>query len=165
MTRFKDEKIETNFEFWGVDLVSMFDFIPEEIPNIHLVESSLLDFDTNLFFDLITCIHGIHYLGDKLKIIKKYIGYLKPNSLLVCNLDTNNLFDKNGKPLGRKINACLRNQGLLYDTRLKILRCVGNQSVNWPFQYLGADDQFGENYTGQKTVASYYDVSQSTKQK
>ncbi len=157
MTEFVCDKMENKVEFWGVDLVSMFDLVPNQIKNINLIESSLMEFETRLSFDLITCVHGLHYIGDKLAIIKKYIQYLKPDSLFVCNLDTNNMFDKDGKKLGRKVNSALRTQGLEYDIRKKLIRCLGNKTIELPFQFLGADDQFGKNYTGQKVVSSYYE--------
>ena len=121
-----------------------------------LVPSPKLD-DIKKTFDLITCVHGLHYIGNKLEIIIKYINYLKRDGLFIGNLDTNNIFDEMGNKLGRKINSFLRMNGIEYDTRKRILRSVGNVDVKLPFQYLGADDKFGKNYTGQKVVASYYE--------
>ncbi len=156
MSKFSEENIEDKFELLGVDLVSMFDPCANDYKNLNFIESPLGDFETEKSFDLITCVHGLHYIGDKLEIILKYIQYLKKDGIFIGNLDTNNILDENGKKLGRKINSFLRKNSIEYDTRKKIVKCNGNIEVKLPFQYLGADDKFGKNYTGQRVVSSYY---------
>lgn len=158
MNSFIEEQADQRFELWGVDLVGMFDPIPDGWESLTLIESSLIDFNPKTAFDLITCVHGLHYIGDKLGIIIKYIQYLKKDGLYIANLDTNNILDGRGNKLGRRINSFLRSNGLEYDARKKLIICRGKKEFALPFKYLGADDRFGKNYTGQEAVASYYDT-------
>ncbi|MDM8552726.1 class I SAM-dependent methyltransferase [Desulfobacterales bacterium HSG2] len=153
---FRKKHAGQKFSFTGIDLAGHFDPVPKEITNLKLIESSLANFDTEFSFDLITCVHGMHYVGDKLDAITKYVKYLKTDGLFLCNIDTNDMFDKKGKRLGRKINSILRNQGLSYDSRKKLLKCRGRNEIFLPFKYVGANDRYGKNYTGQNTVSSLY---------
>ncbi len=149
---------EDRFNLVGVDLAGMFDPIPVNCHHLKLIELPLEEFTPLFSFDLITCVHGLHYIGDKLNAISQLTGYLKPDGIFLANLDTNNIFDAVGNNKGKKINSFLRSKGMTYDTRKKLLRCNGNKNIKFPFQYLGADDRFGKNYTGQKVVASYYNI-------
>ncbi len=97
-------------------------------------------------------------LHHKLSEISQLTGYLKPDGIFLANLDTNNIFDAVGNNKGKKINSVLRSNGMTYDTRKNLLRCNAKKNIKFPFQYLGADDRFGKNYTGQKVVASYYKI-------
>lgn len=50
----------------------------------------------------------------------------------------------------------LRDAGLTYDTRRRLVRCEGPRTLDLGLHYLGADDAIGPNYTGQPAVDSYY---------
>ncbi|MCP4137819.1 MAG: class I SAM-dependent methyltransferase [bacterium] len=147
---------ETTIEIYGVDLVGFFEPSWEAHPNLSLIESTLTAYETTAAFDLITCIHGMHYIGDKLGIIKKYIGKLKQDGIFICNLDTKDIFDMEGNRINRQVNAEFKRQGLDYDAAKRVLRCRGSGELDLPFSYKGADDTYGKNYTGQETVSSYY---------
>ncbi len=51
-------------EIMGVDLVGM--FADNRSCQLTLIEASLSSWSPEGAFDLITCIHGLHYIGDKL---------------------------------------------------------------------------------------------------
>lgn len=51
----------------GVDLVEVFDPIPQSVPPPHLVYAPVTGWQPPRLFDLITCVHGLHYVGDKLR--------------------------------------------------------------------------------------------------
>ncbi|HEX5442684.1 MAG TPA: hypothetical protein VFW87_02595 [Pirellulales bacterium] len=53
-------------------------------------------------------------------------------------------------------NCRMRRNGLIYQSRKKLIRCEGRKSVVLPFRFAGADDEAGPNYTGQPAVNSYY---------
>ncbi|WP_245782729.1 class I SAM-dependent methyltransferase [Actinokineospora terrae] len=38
-------------------------------------------------YDLITCVHGLHYVGDKLGLLEKVASWLTEDGLFVANLD------------------------------------------------------------------------------
>ncbi len=53
----------------------------------------------------------------------------------------------------------LRQAGLEYDSRRKLVHCSHRVEAQLPFRYCGADDQAGPNYTRQPAVDSYYDAN------
>lgn len=58
---------DCSIEITGVDLVGM--FLPSDLSKLQLLKCSLFDYQPTAPFDLITCVHGLHYLGDKLQAI------------------------------------------------------------------------------------------------
>ena len=52
--------------------------------------------------------------------------------------------------------ARLRAAGFAYDYRRRRIQCTGRRDVRLPYEYLGADDRAGANYTGQPVVHGYY---------
>jgi SAM-dependent methyltransferase len=141
----------------GVDLHEMFWPGPRSA-RLHLVAASLHDWQADERFDLITCVHGLHYLGDKLGVIVRAASWLADDGVLVANLDAANLRDERGAPLGRLGPRLLREAGLTYDTRRHRLICHGRKLLDLPLDYVGADDTAGPNYTGQPAVHSLYRV-------
>jgi SAM-dependent methyltransferase len=139
----------------GVDLVDM--FWPGRPPTcLDLVVASIHAFEPVERFDLITCVHGLHYLGDKLKVIERAMTWLVEDGLFVANLDLANLRHDDGRPLARRIGKLFREAGIDFDGRRKRLVCRGRRVVRFPLAYLGADDTAGPNSTGQAAVSSYY---------
>ena len=104
------------------------------------MESSLRVWRPDHDFDLITCVHGLHYVGDKLRLVAGAASWLVDDGLFVANLDSKNLKLADGRAGGRKIVADLRRAGLDYDSRKRLLVCHGRKTVSLPYQYLGADD-------------------------
>jgi ubiquinone/menaquinone biosynthesis C-methylase UbiE len=130
----------------GVDLV---DFFAGPVPaTVELISASVGTWLPERKFDLITCVHGLHYVGDKLALLAKAASWLKPNGLLVANLDVSAIRGVPG------VAKALREAGFRYENRR--IRRTGHAEVSWPFEYVGADDQAGPNYTGQPAVHSYY---------
>jgi SAM-dependent methyltransferase len=152
-----DESGSVRFE--GLDLAGMFSIVPEPLKaTLQLRVGSTSAWAPSGDYDLISCIHGIHYVGDKLGLLRKAIASLRPDGLLIANLDPENLKDTEGKSLHVWWKTeCLRN-GWKYSTRRHLLQVVGRQDWSVTCTYLGADDQAGPNYTGQPAVNSYYEV-------
>ncbi len=145
-------------EIVGVDLVGMFHRPDPGLTCLRLVEASLSTWRPDRRFDLITCVHGLHYVGDKLGLVARAASWLVEDGLFVANLDLHNLKLADGKPAGRRIAADLRRSGLEYDRRRRRIVCRGRKVVDLPYRYLGADDRAGPNYTGQPAVDSYYEA-------
>lgn len=146
-----------SFNFTGIDLVDMYAPVPDQISNITLITDSFFDFQTTQHFDLITCVHGLHYLGDKLGAIQKAYSLLKSDGLFVANLDMLNLKHPSQKNFHKVVRAWFQENDLHYNTRKHLLTIKGARSLKVPFTYLGADDKAGPNYTGQEVVDSYYE--------
>jgi SAM-dependent methyltransferase len=143
-------------EVVGVDLVGMFYQPDPGLSCLRLVEASLRTWSPDRSFDLITCVHGLHYVGDKLGLIVRAASWLVEDGMFVASLDLCNLKLADGREAGRKVTSDLRRSGLEYDRRRRLVVCRGWRAVDLPFRYLGADDRAGPNYTGQPAVNSYY---------
>jgi SAM-dependent methyltransferase len=139
----------------GVDLVDAFAHQDEPLPGLELICGSVLDYAPARAFDLITCVHGLHYVGDKLGLLARAAGWLTPDGRLVADLDLADV-DVGGPAAMRRLRSRLREAGFEYGPRRHRITCVGQSEVRLPYAYLGADDRAGPGYTGQPAVASYY---------
>ncbi|MGJ6960499.1 class I SAM-dependent methyltransferase [Streptosporangium sp. G11] len=142
-------------EIVGVDLVDFFAG-PSRPPKLRLVAASITVWEPEEPFDLITCVHGLHYVGDKLGVLSRAAGWLAEDGLLVGNLDLRSILREDGVPVGRRLASALREAGLDHDSRRRRITCRGRRVVDLPYRYLGSDDRAGPNYTGQPAVDSYY---------
>ncbi|GAB3329969.1 methyltransferase domain-containing protein [Micromonospora halotolerans] len=140
----------------GVDLVDFFDPTPSQGTALHLTCASVTSWSPPRRFDLITCVHGLHYVGDKLAVLTRLAGWLTDEGRFIADLDLDSIRLADGRPAGRKLAAALRGAGFTVDTRRRRIGRVGPGVVSLPYTYLGADDRAGPNYTGQPAVRSYY---------
>ncbi len=139
----------------GVDLAGVFDAAP---PAVDLVCASVHSWTPSMAFDLITCVHGLHYVGDKLGVLARAASWLSDGGRLAAHLDLSSIRLADGRPAGRRLAAQLRAAGLSYDARRhQVGGTGGGPVVRLPYRYLGADDRAGANYTGQPAVHSYYE--------
>ncbi|MFC0437503.1 trans-aconitate 2-methyltransferase [Kutzneria buriramensis] len=134
----------------GVDLVDF--FAGPGHPGVRLEVASATTWTPAGQYDLVTCVHGLHYVGDKLGVLAGAASWLATDGLLVANLDVAGV--RTG--LGRRLPTALRANGFEYDGRRRRITCRGRRAVRLPFRYRGADDRAGPNYTGQSAVNSYY---------
>ena len=153
----QDDGLAEKIEILGVDLVGMFHLPHQDQSCLRLVEASLSSWSPAGSFDLITCVHGLHYVGDKLGLVSRAVSQLTDQGLFVANLDLTNLKLADRRAAGRRITYQLRRAGLEYDRRRRLVICRGKKTIALPFRYVGADDQCGPNYTGQPAVDSYYE--------
>ena len=156
---FAAKNCSNNLQIIGVDLVGMFRESSPKPKSVTLLKTSVEDYSATQRFDLITCVHGLHYIGDKLSVIQRATGWLEANGLFLANLDLNNL-KLNERQSSRSIIASLKNQSFSFDSRRHLLARVGRKEFQLPFKYLGANDAVGANYTGQPAVDSYYQFRQ-----
>lgn len=145
-----------HIEIVSVDLVGMSHRRDPNLTCLRLVEASLTTWHPDHPFDLITCVHGLHYVGDKLGLIARAASWLVEDGLFMTNLGLQYLKFADGRPAGRRVVSDLRRVGISYDRRKRLLTYRGRKEVSLPFRYLGADDQAGPNYTRQPAVDSYY---------
>jgi SAM-dependent methyltransferase len=140
----------------GVDLVDTFQPTPAPDPPLRLICADLTTWTPDRRFDLITCVHGLHYLGDKLALLRRAAGWLTDDGLFVADLDLASIRLPDGRPAGRSLSTALRQAGFGYDPRRHRITCTGHRTVALPYTYLGADDHAGPNYTNQPAVNAYY---------
>ncbi|MGK5552331.1 class I SAM-dependent methyltransferase [Actinomadura kijaniata] len=138
-------------EIVGVDLVDR--FLPAVPPrNLRLVTASVAAWEPPGAFDLVTCVHGLHYVGDKLGTLARAASWLTPDGLFVADFDVRGV----RVPDARRLAAELRANGFDHDPRRRRVRLRGRREIAFPYRYRGADDRVGPNYTGQPAVASFY---------
>jgi SAM-dependent methyltransferase len=142
----------------GVDLVDGFDDIPDGIGCVHFDASALHRWDTIESFDLITCVHGLHYVGDKIRTIERAATWLAADGTYIANLDPANLVHVDGRPLAKQVLKRLRDCGYVFNARKHILSRVGKLTLSLGFEFVGADDTAGPNCTHQDAVNSIYRV-------
>lgn len=155
---FQAQEIFTNedkISLEGIDLIDMF---VDKNNKVKLQIGSLLDWKPSQKYDLITCVHGLHYIGNKLLIIEKVCKTIKEDGMFIANIDLDSIKNSDNQSLKKEILKYLKEEGLLYNSRQKILICEGNKSFEFDFQYLGADTKAGKNYTGQEAINSIYQV-------
>ncbi|MEV6844023.1 class I SAM-dependent methyltransferase [Actinoplanes sp. NPDC051411] len=136
----------------GVDLVDAF----ATGPGPTLIAEPVETWTPAHSFDLVTCVHGLHYVGDKLGVLARVLRWLTPAGMFVADLDLTSVRLPDGRPAGRRLTALLRAAGLTYDARRHRISCTGPRDLDLPYAYLGADDRAGANYTGQAAVHSHY---------
>jgi len=151
-----DQGMDAKLEIVGIDLVASSSTPDPKLTCLRFIEGALADWQPSGRFDLITYVHGLHYIGDKIGLISRAASWLTDNGQFVANLDMKNIRFADGRSASRVVARELRRNGLNYDSRKKLLCCSGRRQVGLPFQYLGADDQAGSNYTKQPAVDSYY---------
>lgn len=161
---FADENLCERIRIIGVDLVDMFDSFPSELKYLKLIESSVVDFQPSFSFDLITCVHGLHYIGDKLQFIQNSSAWLKEDGIFLANLDLNNLKLDEGRLAGKTVVRELRKSGFEYDSRKHLLIRKGRKVFTLDYKFIGANDNAGANYTGQAAVDSYYRKTKTVRQ-
>jgi SAM-dependent methyltransferase len=150
----RDEGLAGRVTLVGVDLVEHFDPVPAQLP-VRLVCAPIGAWSPGHRFDLVTCVHGLHYVGDKFGALARAVSWLADDGYLAADLDLGAIRTPDGRPI-RGLAAALRRAGLDYDPRRRRVTCTGPRALVLPYAYLGADDRAGPNYTGQPAVASYY---------
>ncbi|MBS1803874.1 MAG: methyltransferase domain-containing protein [Acidobacteria bacterium] len=152
-------KSKYRIKLTGVDLIPIFLSIPEGIQSLRLIGASIEGWDTQERYDLITCVHGLHYVGDKLGVLQRSSAWLKDDGRLMMHLDYRNLKLAGGRHSGIQVGKDLRKAGFLYSSTRRLLtrreKKISDRSL--PYRYLGADDKAGPNFTGQPAVDSFYE--------
>lgn len=139
----------------GVDLVGP--LVPRPTPpTVTEIVASVSFWTPTRTYDLITCVHGLHYVGDQLGLLTRAASWLAPGGLLAAHFDPESIRWADGSAAGRAAVSALRSAGFRYSARHHRLTLEGGRELTLPFHYLGADSAAGPNYTGQPAVDSYY---------
>lgn len=153
---FHDLRLTSRLQIIGVDLVPFFRPVPLHLTGVQLLVHSVTSVEPDAPFDLITCVHGLHYIGDKLAVIANAARWLTSDGVFLAHLDLTDVQHPQGA-LARQIKHAFAKNNIDYRSRQRILHIHGHQEISFPFVYLGARDDAGPNYTGQPAVHSYYD--------
>ena len=98
----------------GVDLIDAFAPHPAGLPGLQLVSSPVSAWTPSRSCDLITCVHGLHYIGDKLAALARATSWLTPDGLLVADLDLTGISIA-GQLATRRLARTLDDAGFSYD--------------------------------------------------
>lgn len=147
--------LATKLSLEGIDLIDTFPHAKEDFPCLHFTAIPIASWEPLSDYDLITCVHGLHYLGDKLGVIAKAIAALAPDGLFIANLDLQNI-RIDGQPGDRYLKKLFKTHAIAYDAKRRLIKKKGSAQLHADLDYLGADDSFGPNYTGQDAVLSHY---------
>lgn len=152
----EDESVQNSLRITGIDLAGMFQAFPAKLTHLKLLETSIEDYEPSQKFDLITCVHGLHYIGDKLSVIQKTAEWLNADGMFLANLDLKNLklIDKSNST--RTFANYFRKQAYTFESQKYLLILKGRRNYELAFDYIGADDKAGSNSTKQPVVNSYY---------
>ncbi|MEV0355498.1 class I SAM-dependent methyltransferase [Nocardia sp. NPDC050697] len=153
--RFAAEYPEAEVALLGIDLVGYFQGAPRT-PRLRLVTASAHEWRPDGDADLVTCVHGLHYIGDKLALLTAMAGWLTPGGTLAAHFDPAGIRHRDGSSAARPVLAELRRAGVGYDSRRHLVTTRGPATLRFSASYLGADDTAGPGYTGQPAVTSHY---------
>ena len=142
----------------GVDLVPM--FTPEEAP-VTLVAADVAAFTLEQPADLITCVHGLHYLGDKLGFLQTAHALLAPGGLLLGHLDTSNILNsESGLPIWRHAARHAAKNGAALELKAHVLRVMQTEAaLDFGATHQGATVSEQPNYTGITVIDSWYTLT------
>ena len=151
-------EFEDRIEIVGIDLVDYFFSVPTPIKSLELKTASLSRWvpASSTKFDLITCVHGLHYIGDKLGLLERICCWLKPAGTFIGQLDLDNVRDQSGEKVTKILLQTFRKNEFDFCPRRRRLRSVGVKEVSFEAEYLGGDDTACPNFTGQPAVNSHY---------
>jgi len=139
----------------GLDLVDYFVPMPSSVTCLDFLVQPLNGWKPVLKYDLITCVHGLHYAGDKLAVLQNCLTSINNNGYFIADFDIKSVYI-NGIDAEKYIKAIFVANSIQYNAKTHIIRCAGLRNVNFEVTYLGADDKAGPNYTGQGAVNAYY---------
>ncbi|GAB4584657.1 class I SAM-dependent methyltransferase [Nocardia sp. IFM 10818] len=140
----------------GIDLVDHFLAAPRT-PRLRLITTNAVGWQPEGLADLVSCVHGLHYLGDKLGMLSAMTRWARAGGTFAADFDPHSIRHADGSSAARTVLARLRAAGLTYDGRRHRLSGNDFRPVDFAATYLGADDTVGPGYTGQPAVASYYE--------
>lgn len=150
-----DKGLQAQATLRGIDLTDQFQPVPSLISCLKWETRSLVDWKADDQYDLITCVHGLHYIGDKLKVLTEALKAIAPQGLLMGNLDLKSIKIE-GDQKDQNLKKLFKENQVEYNDRRKIITCKGPRNISINLTYQGADDKAGPNYTGQNAVNSYY---------
>lgn len=148
---------QANIRLKGIDLVDLFQPIPSGIHCVRFETCPLDNWTSDTQYDLVTCVHGLHYVGDKLRVLAAILKAIGSEGIFLANLDLKSIRIA-GDPQHQYIKKLFAGENISYNSRKKIISCRGPRDISFKVSYQGADDKAGPNYTGQEAVDSYYIV-------
>jgi hypothetical protein len=143
----------------GVDLVGAFAHAPVLPPGLELVSESVARWAPRpgQLFDVVTCVHGLHYVGDKLGLLTRAAAWTAPGGVFAATFDPAGVRHAGDRgSAARRVVRVLRDAGAAYDARRHLVSWRGPITLDFGARYTGADAAAGPGYTGMDAVNSCY---------
>jgi len=139
----------------GADLVEM--FTSEPTPGVLLIAANVASFRPDRPADLVTCVHGLHYLGDKLGFLETVSEMLAPAGLFLGHLVPQNVrLADSGPSVWRQAVRQAGKNGVV-DLKSHVLRFErADVPLRFGMSYQGASVSAAPNYTGITVIDSWY---------
>lgn len=145
-----------NIELFGIDLVvnKAYDLSTDKI-HLCITEGNVMEYPLPFKAELITCVHGLHYIGDKLGLLQRLYADLEIQGVLIAHIDPDNLkLPMDWKALLRSI----RKNGVDIVYKNHIITITKNdRDFIHGLVYKGATISETPNYTGIIAVDSCYE--------
>ncbi len=140
----------------GADLVGM--FTPERAPSVSLMAADVAAFRPDRPADLVTCVHGLHYLGDTLGFLESAHEMLAPGGLFLGHLDPKNIrLADSAVSAWRQAARQAHTNGVAVDLKNHILRFErASTPLRFGMSYQGASVSETPNYTSITVIDSWY---------
>lgn len=152
---FDRKEFQDRIRLEGIDLIDTFPKNYNKYKFLEFKVQSLIEWVPTQKYDLVTCVHGLHYLGDKLKVLEQCAQAITKDGLFIANLDLRNIHLQK-EDADTHLKKTFKQLGFSYNSKSKILKKTGYGEIKFGFTYLGASDEHGPNYTGQDSVTSFY---------
>ena len=119
----------------GIDLVAILPYV---------LAGDVATYPTETY-DLVTCVHGAHYLGDVLGTLSRWHAALRPGGVLAANIDWE-LVDVAGLPLERAFSEGVRVTDTIHGA---IVMAEAGRFLHPAVRHLRSEsyDEFGETFT------------------
>ena len=155
-TQFAETEWGRQIRIVGVDLVGM--FTSGQTPDVTLMAADVGAFTLDQPADLITCVHGLHYLGDKLGFLQNAYAMLAPDGLFLGHLDQDNVrAAESGLAIWRHAARHAARSGVSLSFKGHVLRLARTESpLNFGATYQGATVSDQPNNTGITVIDSWY---------
>lgn len=155
-----DQSWASRVQILGVDLWD--GFVPVSASgSVRFVAADVTTFDPDTEADLVTCVHGIHYLGDKLAFLERCYACLAPGGVFVGHLDSDSLRFAPDPAVSTWANLLRRTRsgGAAAEYRKHVLRIEKNAAtLRFGMLYAGASIAERPNFSGMIGIDSWYRV-------
>jgi len=158
-TELSDRGIRDGVKIIGADLVMSDPSDQSDQSNVTLIEGDVSTLLPTQKADLITCVHGLHYIGDKLGLLTHLSGMLAEGGIFIGNIDPANIRIQGAVSNGW---ANIAKAAGIHKTHLvykdHILKIVQPGRIGFNLVYKGATASEKPNYTGITVMDSWYDA-------
>ncbi|MES2465507.1 MAG: class I SAM-dependent methyltransferase [Armatimonadota bacterium] len=132
-------------------------------PSLRFVAADAAFWSPNTSFDLITCVHGLHYLPDKLGFLERAYSWLAPNGgVLLAHLDKANVLQQDNKTanLWPILHRRARQQGIALRLTNHLLRmertAEGPDNLSFGVTFVDRTVSPRPNFSGMTVIDSWY---------